>query len=91
MSCCVRRRCDGMGPDAVGCWSWEVEDAGRASCLRLYASWRRLSCGRTRVPELASWARADGGGGGAPAFAAALPPAADGCAGGFATGCSVQS
>jgi len=75
MSCCVRRRCDGMGPDAVGCWSWEVEDAGRASCLRLYASWRRLSCGRTRVPELASWARADGGGGGAPAFAAALPPA----------------
>ena len=33
------------------------------------------------MPELASWARADGGGGGAPAFAAALAPAADGCAG----------
>jgi hypothetical protein len=28
VSCCVRRRCDGMGPDAVGCRSWELEDAG---------------------------------------------------------------
>ena len=63
MSCCVRRRCDGMGPDAVDCWSLELEDAGRASCLRLYASWRRLSCGRTRVPELASRVRAGGSGG----------------------------
>jgi hypothetical protein len=24
----MRRRCDGMGPDAVGCWSWQLEDAG---------------------------------------------------------------
>jgi hypothetical protein len=47
----VRRRCDGMGPDAEGCWSWELEDAGGATCLRLYASWRRLSCGRTTVPD----------------------------------------
>ena len=31
------------------------------------------------------------GGGGAPALAAALPPAPDGCAGWSATGCSVQS
>ena len=38
-----------------------------------------------------SWARAVGGGGGAPALAAALPPAPDGCAGWSATGCSVQS
>ena len=33
------------------------------------------------MPELVFWAPADSGGGGAPAFAAALPPAADGCAG----------
>jgi hypothetical protein len=32
------------GPDTVGCWSWEIEDDGRASCLRLYVSWRQLSC-----------------------------------------------
>ena len=25
-----------MGPGAVGCWSWELEDAGGATCLRLY-------------------------------------------------------
>ena len=49
ISCGVRRRCDGMGPDAVGCWSCELEDADGATCLRLYASWRRLSCGRTGV------------------------------------------
>jgi hypothetical protein len=41
------------------------------------------------VPELASWVRAGGGGGGAPAFAAALPTASDGCAGWFATCCSI--
>ena len=39
------------------------------------------------MPELTSWARAGGGGGVAPAFAAALPPAADGCSGGFASSC----
>jgi hypothetical protein len=80
-----------MGPDAVGCWSWELEDAGGATCLHLYASWRRLRCGRTRVPEPVSWERAGGGGGGAPALAAALPPAPDGSAGRSAAGCSVQS
>ena len=38
-----------------------------------------------------SWTRAGGGGCGAPAFATPLQPAPDGCAGWFATGCSVQS
>ena len=26
--CCVSRRCDGMGLGLVGCWSWELHDAG---------------------------------------------------------------
>ncbi len=83
VSCCVTRRCDGMGPDAVGCWSWELEDAEGATCLRLYDSWRWLSCGRMRLPEPVSWERAGGGGGGVPALAAALPPAPDGSMGWF--------
>ena len=35
--------------------SWELEDAGRATRLRLYASWRRSSCGRSRVPWPQRW------------------------------------
>jgi hypothetical protein len=42
------------------------------------------------VLEQVSWEHA-GGGGGAPALAAALPPAPDGSAGRSAAGCSVLS
>lgn len=44
LSCCVRRRCDGMGLGLVGCWSSELEDAGGHQ-TPLESSWRRLSCG----------------------------------------------
>ncbi len=40
-----------------------------------------LGAVRLLVPEPVSWARAGGGVGGAPALAAALPPALDGRAG----------
>jgi hypothetical protein len=73
----------------VGCWSWELEDAGGAACLRLYSSWRLSSCGRTRVPEPVSWESVGDSGGGVPALAAVLPPAPDGSAGRSAAGCSV--
>jgi hypothetical protein len=79
------------GARRMGCWSWELEDTGGATCLLVYASWRLLSCGRTRVPEPVSWERVDCGGGGAPALAATLPTASDCSSGRSAAGCPVQS
>ena len=61
--------------------------AGRASCLRLYASWSRLSCGRTRVPELGVL----GASGRRWRWRPGVCRHAAARAGWFATGCSVQS
>ena len=70
MSCCVRRRCDGMGPEAVGCWSWELE--GREVCMYVCLM-EAVELRKDEGSRPVSWARAGGGGGDAPAFAAALP------------------